>query len=994
MRFSGFAALMAAALFAFSCNTADEPLPPEKETLVELSFSPGGILKSSLWTKTRSAVAVNEDDIIGAAIGIYDSSGSLVYTARAEGLFNGFSEPAMLHSGQAYSCYLVTGYIATVIDYPQKEAELQELTIENTQKNGSGVYDLTATLRDYGPDCAGSLLGMTPERLDALDGETDGCVTIEVCPLWAKVSVSIDFSGLDKLNIDFEGGRIQSCGARWGSRYFAPFKADGNSTFDPDSLALLPTETRSDVADAQAGAFVFYIPENRMGTLLPGNQNSDDKTPSAVALRHGAGVASAVEKCAVELCSPARAVWGDSGSLTYRFCLGKDELTNFDIDRNTHYSISLAATADGYLIKDWKAGSDIEDSRQITLRPCIYNNGFVNSNSVTVNPDQSFYLVPDYFLGSDDHTASAYGETYGWGLSDQTKEALARYGISYSLTSKYIYGRPLSTDVTYSDDISWMPPKSVFDFFDGARTLTDVLIFTPQTTLEGGLSIPVTVESFDHRHSATVTVNTDSSGHVTVVWEYEPHYIAQQGRLRVDSTTGSAASVTYSLEGDNANYLELDSAADDGTCTVSAIKGGTAQITYTGWNAQGNKVCEGSIPVTINVPLLRCSTSICELSPDGTPVTVNVYYTDESGHAIQDFVPSLYSELLTPVASTTTGQPYSGFLNISGTTVRIARFSYGQNGIQNLIGQTFTDGLSFNAVNAPQVVTRHCNLKFKAPLGYAGTDKKIGGIDNLVGSGGNSVQPGNAAVVPGQTSLVCAAAFTYGASLSSLSVNNLPDISFSLGEDGSLYATGIAAPQALTAGKTILNIDCRNSVSGETITIPSGYINIYLHAAPLAVINLNEANPPVSTELSGAQLNAGLAQLQQRLLEGPPCVRCSFANGSYYSLGNGHWNYNDEFDSQGNQYIAPQQQYFLTEFIDATWQGPVKIGETAYTIIIGVLEADAGRYNSLENFLATGEYAPIYLDYTGLDFSYGSPDENGNSFYVLDTPLIPDWKKF
>ena len=104
------------------------------------------------------------------------------------------------------------------------------------------------------------------------------------------------------------------------------------------------------------------------GNLLEGNTDSDRKTPAAVRHIHGDAVADAVEKSAVTVSSPAYADWGDAGTLTFRFCLGDNTTTNFDIRRNTLYNVVLTATESGFAIKDWKAELDLTDRRELIFR--------------------------------------------------------------------------------------------------------------------------------------------------------------------------------------------------------------------------------------------------------------------------------------------------------------------------------------------------------------------------------------------------------------------------------------------------------------------------------------------------------------------------------------------------------------------------------------------------------------------------------------------------
>lgn len=1017
---TGLAALI---LAATACNR-HEPVTPDREPAedgeVELVFSSGVSMESRVWTKTRNTVEVEEDRIIGAALAIYDSKGVLVHTDKVEGEFTGFSQPVKLFKEKTYSCYLVTGYIAGKIVFPDNVEDLPSLEIENTQKNGNDEYDMTATLRDYGPDRAGSIVGLTPALLDKQDGLVDSIVTIPVKSLWAKVSVSFDTDAITAYTVGVGSGGTESCGALLGSRVFYPFAPDGGTNIS-DKFSLLPIETRNKTGGVpEAQPFIFFVPENMLGDLLENNTDSDKKTPAQVRAIHGDDVALAVERSAVTVSSPVSADWGDTGTITYRFCIGDNPTSNFDIRRNTLYEVVLTATENGYAIKDWKAQLDLNDRRTMLFRSAarkVDGSGtpyFVDTAFVEINPSGLFYLVPDYTAKRINRTVAHYEKSPGWRLTTESANLLESLGISYSLVKKYVYINAESNDVFYTDEQS----ASLDDiYYEIRRVKTDLLVFTPTADLTVGTAFPITVQTHDAAHTATVTVQVKAGGSAVVEWTHEPQYIGQQGLLSTTAMTGSVKNVSFSVPAQYSDYIEIDASAGNSTCIVKAKKAGNAFVSYTGRSAQGTEICSGSVPVAIRAPLLRAGTSVCNLSADGTAVTLSPYYISRDGAdmsvAASDalgygdkFAPSLYNALLAPQVGIADSDA-APFLGASGTQVYVAGLETGGQAITGLLGSTFSDALTISAKAAPDVSPADCDIFLKTPLGYNGADTRLATIENHVVTGLTTAHSSSNVVRKGASTTISGLNFTLGANLANLTIEEAGDMTFTIGSGGSLTITGKNAPTALTAGRKILYARLRNTRSSQTVSVPSGYLEIYLHTVPQAILNLNVADPEVSTDIAGADLSPALASMRQALFANAAAVKCSFFDVHYYSLGQGYWNYPDEIDNAGNQYVAPDQSGMMTVFIETSWPGMAKFGQVAYKIEVGNIEAEYGMYDSMAAFLSWHQAPHLLMDYSGLTcvkkstlnnymyhYNYGSEkDSYGYSYYILDFINIPDWKQ-
>ena len=105
-----------------------------------------------------------------------------------------------------------------------------------------------------------------------------------------------------------------------------------------------------------SGTFVFYVPENRQGTI-GGIQTSREKSPDAN---------DEVRARSARLTYLETTVEGTGtilGTIVYRSYLGRNAVTDFDILRNARYDWTLRFLPDGLQYDDWKHDNDLIDSQ-------------------------------------------------------------------------------------------------------------------------------------------------------------------------------------------------------------------------------------------------------------------------------------------------------------------------------------------------------------------------------------------------------------------------------------------------------------------------------------------------------------------------------------------------------------------------------------------------------------------------------------------------------
>lgn len=1012
--------LLICLFFLSGCLKTSLPERSDSE-ITYLCVKAGGDLCNKAWTKAGIDSPEFEESIVCAALGIYDAHGQLVYSSRKSGSFDGFDTPVSLHSDQSYTCYLVTGYIAGVIDYPQNEGVLPSLTIENlTYDDAAGDYSLRGALEEFGLDRAGKTDCLTPAGLDLLDGKHDGVIRIPLRSLWAKVRVNLDFSGVEGVSLDENSAEEQICGPLYGNRVFAPFCPEGSRTV-ADRLALLPRAGRAPSTGDGIIRFIFYTPENRLGNLLPDNGDMDMKTPAMVASSHGAKLAEVVEKTAVVLNSPVSTPWGQNTSLTYRFCLGEDPYGNFDISGNTFYDISLTASSNGYKIKEWKGEYAAVDNRSLELNTFSVHTEKRNTfpKTVTIFDTDDYtecshtsplYLLAKYFVGDGRKTWEGYGAENGWRLTNETESLLREMRISYSVVHKYVFAINGQTSIIYSDQPSSVSnPAASVSHLEGPAIQSTLLRFGIPIYVAGGQNVPVSIETFDGAHRASVTIQTPASGSLSVDWENQPKYIAQQGKLIASSMKGTVCKAQFSVKEGSEDVLEVIDNGDN-SCFVRLLDKGSGFVHYQGLDSDDECICEGDMPLTVLAPTLSAGSDSYSLPLDGRAVAIGYRYTDSAGNLMsrasaaaggygQYFEPDLFDALLLPELSLGES-PIRPLLGLSGMSAYVARLSAEGISAESYLDTAAAGALVLRACGAQNVAPAQAAVRISSPPGEYGAERLLCSIDNHILTGATVLRTaGSIAVRAGSTAQFPFDSFSLQGNFAAISVEPLPDMTFAITPEGRLTVTGKTAPEGYSVGKKPVYLKVRNSRSGESISVQAGYLDIYLHSRCGAVINLDKAHPEVSAEMKGYLAHPVFTALRNQLRAGSPCVVCTFGRGGYYSLGYGHWNYIDEFDDAGNQYVAPEQNYLMTEFVESNWKGPVKLGDVAYTIYPGVLERNAGIYDSAMLFYSDNPHPPIEFLLSGAGFLTVSPfnaemyhynaaaaltDDDGYSYYILD----------
>ena len=226
-----------------------------------------------------------------------------------------------LEPHRIYQVYALVNMGDMTATLPLSESELSTLTYRiPSYTEGTGA------LASRGIPMAGSL---------SWPGQ--GTV-IPVRRLMAKVT--------SRLSCDWTGATIQSVRVCNLNRVLRPF-GDAVREEDWDQQEF---QTGTGTA---SGTFVFYVPENRQGTI-DGIQTSEEKSPD-----HNTTVRAKQDALTYLETAVTSTESTYAGDITYRSYLGGNATTDFDIERNGLYEWTIVYHGDRTQDQDWKRDGDI-----------------------------------------------------------------------------------------------------------------------------------------------------------------------------------------------------------------------------------------------------------------------------------------------------------------------------------------------------------------------------------------------------------------------------------------------------------------------------------------------------------------------------------------------------------------------------------------------------------------------------------------------------------
>lgn len=290
------------------------------------------------------------------------------------------------------STYTVFAWANTGEDYSIADALSQMYSFSSSRASWDGLHIPSSYYAD----------NISPAELDALDGSVDGNIRLPLRRLTAKLQLSIAFDDMLRTMFPDEpggygitvnsvklGGVAQSVGV------FTPEANDrGSSAGTLDQNSGTPD-------------YVFYVPESLGGELLAGNSNPSNKNAqSLAALGLNPNAYPYVE---VSITFSAYMV-STPFTKIYRFYLGANSTSNFDVERNREYNVTLLLGYDGLDVNDtWKLDGE---TSALDGRSCT-----VDCNKLRAAPGEKVVLSTCYqYDGSGNVAADFYQRQNGFAL--------------------------------------------------------------------------------------------------------------------------------------------------------------------------------------------------------------------------------------------------------------------------------------------------------------------------------------------------------------------------------------------------------------------------------------------------------------------------------------------------------------------------------------------------------------------------------------------------
>ncbi len=185
--------------------------------------------------------------------------------------------------------------------------------------------------------------------------------------LMAKLVITVDTSELNAHGAGSGAFSNDLISVSRIARAVYPFMDGGSRALNADDLfsgSDIEYDTFSYPSEAKSNELILYVPENKQGTLLDGNTDQSEKSDDNTSLT-GQEFSTYVELKGEKI-GITDGVYGD---FIYRFYPGKDNVTNFDLEGNSLYNISLHLTWDGlYTTSGWMVEkSNFSDKRKLMV---------------------------------------------------------------------------------------------------------------------------------------------------------------------------------------------------------------------------------------------------------------------------------------------------------------------------------------------------------------------------------------------------------------------------------------------------------------------------------------------------------------------------------------------------------------------------------------------------------------------------------------------------
>ena len=418
-------------------------------------------------------------------------------------------------------------------------------------------------------------------------------ININLERMVSRINFSIDSSELE----DFT---VTAVRLRQAALKMYPFFDNGSEGSRASNLSEVGDgdwASSSDLTKLNAGQKIwFYALENCQGVLLPGNKSAESKIPSEIP--YGSELCTYLEMTA-SYSGEYEGVPVSSDNVVYRFYIGNDNCSDFNVRRNNSVDISLTVTRDRIFDESWKVSYG-DDLPEVNYSLTIVKPDMELSIGETANLS-SMYIKNVGGVKNSESDVTAYAAWSSSNASVATVSAgkITAKGVGTATITATYNGYTAKSTVTVTDAVTYdyqLSPSST-SLVNGRTTKFTVVkrTFTNGTQTNG----QDVSSTFTWTSSNTSVATVGSNGVVTGVGKGTATITAKYGETTLTGSVTVTPAYTYEL------VLNRTS--------MSMAKGATGTIVAT-YKTYADGVLESSTNVTSTATWSSGNTSVATVS--------------------------------------------------------------------------------------------------------------------------------------------------------------------------------------------------------------------------------------------------------------------------------------------------------------------------------------------------------------------------------------------
>lgn len=569
--------------------------------------------------------------------------------------------------------------------------------MDEVPENEEDIRNVVYRVDSY-EDVAGCGIPMSGV-LKHLAAGTGGGV-IPVYRLFAKVCVRVLHTGLadaEENALFVNNMRNVSLFMRQANRRLMPFNPEGSRALSVSDVLSESDYNRNmndrnayegSLPDSQLGpgpgyfqdsTFVFYVPENMQGRLLPANTNPFGKVYEKI---RNLGGKSYSDICTfIEFNAWKEPTEGYCGSVMYRYYLGSDNTSDFSIERNKRYDVTLNFSESGFFVDSWKVtrGDDWLDTRTLRFE------------------DEPFTVCP----GGSENIMIHFHRYVSYDTSSELLPDRWEYELNASSMSK------AGLSCSFDPRRLKQGENGYMDFCIEVSASADAVV---------GKSFPIKIMTPDGEVSDETTITIVRKTELKTQWDFVPEYVSQYGILRVEGYEES--DLPLSVKVSDSSVASCSAYGTD-SFRITSLKEGTVNVTVS--SADGTRKSVASL--TVKAPVLDLESTRAVLNPDGRAAAIGYSYLKEDGAVLDNYDIGVFNSYLMPVLS---GLDYfASEVSHAEIVLYIDQLTYGSSAIRP--GDSYV--MMAHARNCPGVDSKGIAVMVTDP--FAGiTERNYGSLDD------------------------------------------------------------------------------------------------------------------------------------------------------------------------------------------------------------------------------------------------------------------------